>query len=286
MSRLRNCLLAYISLLLCSCAKSPFSNGPIQQETRRLNGVFRVLEINDDVDVELRHQQTATHDTITKVALMANANLIDKLITEIHGDTLTISNNNSLDWVRPYDATIKATVYYDTINTLIFNSNGRLRSDTIRSTNPNFCLQVEGGSGDIDLNIDCERFHTEYDWGTATVKLRGRTGLAYTSASYNCHGPIDAQELETTYHYIYCYGTNRIIAKAFTEINAINGNNGVVCYVRYHTLKQETVWGHYDENHVWIPAYEVMVDHSCPKRIIYQGPSPDDNTGLDSIVIQ
>lgn len=286
MSRLRNYLLASISLLLCSCAKAPFSNGVVKQETRQVPGIFHVLEMNDDVDVSLVHQPNLSNDTTTKVALEVNENLLENIITKIHGDTLTISNDNHLEWIRPYNSTIKATVYYDSITTIIYNSNGRLDSDIIHSDDGRIDLQVEGGSGDINLHIDCERIHTNYEWGTATVKLHGNVTIAYTSTSYNCHGPIDAQELETNYHYIYSYGTNKVIAKAFTEIDGTNGNNGIICYVRYHTIRDEMIWGHYNEDNIWVPAQMIQVNHSCPKRIVYHGPGPEETTGLDSIVIQ
>ena len=298
MSRLRNYLLASISLMaclwICSCSKSPFSNGVVKEETRIVQGSFCVLEINDDVDVQLTRQLIPSDNTTIK--LEVNEKLIDDITTEIHGDTLTIGNNNSLNWIRPYNSTVKATVYYKSIKTISFNSNGSLNSDIIHgypvygsdasANKTHLYLEVNGGSGDIDLNIQCDNIHTNYNWGTSAVKLSGDVSIAYTSTRYNCHGPIDSQDLETSFHYIYAYGTNKVIAKAFNQINAVNKNNGIVCYVRYHTVRDEIIWGHYDENNVWIPMQTVPVEYSCPKEIIYQGPGPEATTGLDSIVIQ
>lgn len=288
MRRNRLFLLAFCSLILCSCGKLPLSNGKLTEETRHVDGKFKVLEMLDNVDVELVKEPTASATT-TRIHVEANENLIDNITAEIHGDTLTIRNENQADWIRPYDYTDVVTVYYDTLYRIIFNSNGALHSDTLHGYltpgNPDpkshLYLSVDGGSGDIDLTVDVDWINTIYNWGTSAITLKGDAKIANTSASYNCHGPINAQEMEANYHFVYSYGTGKITAKAFQEVNANNYNNGVICYVRYHTTREETVWGHFDDEGVWVPPYTVDVTHSCPKRIVYTG----EPSSLDSIVL-
>ena len=55
MPNTRDIFLVFVSLVLgfCSCSKSPFSNGFEREETRSVHGYFKVLEMNDDVDVTL-----------------------------------------------------------------------------------------------------------------------------------------------------------------------------------------------------------------------------------------
>ena len=296
MLKTRNVLLALISLILCSCSKSPFLNGAIMEETRYIEGNFTVLEVEDNVNVKLVHDLNPS-DKI-KTHIRANENLIDELSMDIHGDTLTIQNNNSFNWLRPYNCTLETTVYYDSIKKIVFNSNGILQSDILRGCSINdtvfeedgsltisqrthLYLQIEGGGGDVNLLVNCDRMHTNYEWGTATVNLKGSTGIAYTSTSYNCHGPIDSQEMESNYHYIYSYGTNKVIVKAFHEVNAHNFNNGIVCYLRYQVTQPQIIWGHYDDNGAWIPPQTITITHSCPKHIVYEG----EPSRLDSIVL-
>lgn len=296
MPNTRDIFLVFVSLVLgfCSCSKLPFSNGFEREETRSVHGYFKVLEMNDDVDVTLIRNVTPMPDSTTKVKVIANENLMEGVTADIHGDTLTLRNTNTLNWMRPYDYTMEATVFYDTLTTIICNSNGKLNAsapligyystDSINDSTAldrrHLYLQIEGGSGDINLPVDCDVMHTQYNWGTSSVNLSGKVGIAFTSTTFNCHGPIDASDMEANYHYIYNYGTNKIIARAFTEVNASNYNNGIVCYIRYLTTRQETIWGHYDENHIWIPPQVIEVTHNCPKKVVYTG-NPNQ---LDSIV--
>ena len=233
--------LAFVSLLLSSCSKEIFfSNGDIKDETRRLEGSFKVIELCDNVNVYLKHRTDSMAPGHTHIQLRTGENLLPNITTEIHEDTLTIHNENILNWIRPYDITLDMTVYYDSIREIIFLSNGNLYTDTLRGYTmfdldslSHLYLNVEGGSGDIQLLTHCRRLHTTYNFGTATVALSGDARIAFTSASYNCHGPIDATKLETNIHYIYSHGTNVIKAKAYHEINANNHNNGYVYYLKY-----------------------------------------------------
>lgn len=247
--------LAFVSLLLCSCKKDIFfSNGIVVEEDRKVEGDFRVVELCDNINVKLLHrtdQMTPGH-----IHVRSNENLMPYLTSEIHGDTLTIRNENILNWIRPYDVTLEMTVYYDSINKIVFNSNGILTTDSITGTieyneegRPYHSLRlfVESGSGDVNLSVQCYQLHTNYDYGTATVKLKGDARIAYTSSSYNCHGPIDATALETNIHFVYAYGTNDISVKAFHEVSATNHNNGSIYYLTYTGLRWNYATQSYDE---------------------------------------
>lgn len=254
--------LVFVSLLLSACKKDIFSNGPTIEEDRIIEGAFRTIELKDNVDVNLVHQEEGNPQNHTRIHITTGENLMSKIRTEIHGDTLTISNENRFNWLRPYDYPLEITVAYDSIQTIIFNSNGDLNTDSIPGVMANdegnalstVYLFVEGGSGDINLSVQCQRLYTNYQFGTASVTLNGDARIAYTSTSYNCHGPIKAQTLETNIHYIYAYGTNNITVKAFHEINANNHNNGSVYYLTY--IGQ--TWSNYSQSYVDIDCPEVV----------------------------
>lgn len=254
--------LAFVSLLLSSCGKEIFfSNGDTKDEIRRLEGGFSVIEMYDNVNVHLKHRADTMAPGLTHIYLRTGENILPNITTEIHEDTLTIHNENILNWLRPYDITIDMTVYYDSIREIIFLSNGDLRTDTLRGymmldldTLPHLYINVEGGAGDIQLLTHCRRLHTTYNFGTATLTLTGDARIAYTSASYNCHGPIDATGLETNIHYIYSYGTNTIKAKAYHEINANNHNNGYVYYLKY----TEQLWNETSQSYSSVSCPEIV----------------------------
>lgn len=242
MQRALPIFLAFVSLLLSSCGKDVFfSNGPTIDEDRSVEGIFQVLEMYDNVDVKLIQRNGQGDPGCTPIHVQTGENLMPNIHTEIHGDTLTIRNDNILNWMRPYDYPLSVTVYYDSIYKIVFNSNGNLQTDTILGVSSatkdealsTVRLSIEGGSGNIDLNVNCRRLHINYEFGTACLTAKGDARIAYTSTSYNSHGPIDALGLETNIHYIYAYGTNDIKAKAFHEIHARNKNNGSIYYLKY-----------------------------------------------------
>lgn len=261
MRSLPNRFLACISLLLlCSCAKSPFSNGLSTTREGKMDDRFRVLVANDNVDISLQ-QATETHPAGSYL-VSAGDNIIDKILVEnpshktdtgtvVSYDTVVIHNDNRLNWLRPYDTEIKVTLYYDSIREVVFNSNGNLHSDALHgvaepgiSTTVNsqgdtivtnthlYCLYVNviGGSGDLNLRVQCDRLSTNYMFGTARVNLKGRCPITFTYTSYNSHGPTDARDLWTNYHYIYHYGTNIVYAFAKHQIDANIYNNGIIRY--------------------------------------------------------
>lgn len=261
MRSLRNQFLACISLLLlCACAKSPFSNGLSSTKNGQVDDHFRVLVANDNVDISLQHA-TETHPAGSYL-VTAGDNIIDKILVEhptyktdtgtiTYYDTVLIHNDNRFNWLRPYDTEIKVTLYYDSIREVIFNSNGNLQSDVLYgvaepgttttvnnegdtiTTNTllyHLYVNVTGGSGDLNLRVQCDRLNTNYIFGTARVILKGRCPITYTYTSYNSHGPTDARDLWTNYHYIYHYGTNIVYAFAKHQIDANIYNNGVIRY--------------------------------------------------------
>ena len=253
--------LVFANLLLNSCQKDIFSNGPEVEEDRLIEGSFQVIELNDNVDVNLV-RDTDSYDGYTHIHILTCENLMSRIRTEIHGDTLTISNKNRFNWLRPYDYPLVATVAYNSIYKILFNSNGDLTTDSLTGVMSNeegnelstLLLFVEGGSGNINLSVRCQRLYTNYQFGTSYVTLNGDARIAYTSTSYNCHGPIHAETLETNIHYIYAYGTNDITAKAFHEINATNQNNGSVFYLNYIGKR----WNNYTQSYDEVPCPEVV----------------------------
>lgn len=253
MQKLRNVLLVCASALLFSCAKSPFSNGETATRLDTVDSV-RVVMVYDNIDVVLRH---ADADHIAgSYQITTGENLIDKIKVEhpvhkINGkdiisyDTVTIRNYNTLNWMRPYDYELKLTLFYDSISEIVFNSNGKLETDIMKGVSKpdeheddiwgfgdrEMKLTITGGSGDVNLKTDCFQLVTKYEFGTAKVFIEGKSSIATTYCSYNSHGPVNATNLWSNYHYIFHYGTNYINAFAKHEISAGNYNNGEIYYV-------------------------------------------------------
>lgn len=292
--RLAVFLLACASVLCGSCKDSVFSNGDPATDEYRIEQPFHVLEMCDNINVTLR-QSDPTHCSGT-IYVEAGDNIIDNILAEAHGDTLTISNDNSFNYLRPYLNAVEMTVYADSIFMIIFRSNGTLKTlDTLRglpetiidtlhlidtvidavsgdtliqmhdSVNSKLLttirIEILDGSGTANILTRCERLVTTHQYGTACVYGKGYAGYAQTYASYNCHGIIDYRKLESNIHSVTNYGTNRIFVKVFHEIIARNYNNGEIYYLRYRKKTFDHIPG--DDEHPW--GYNDWVTHYCPQ---------------------
>ena len=284
-------LLAYISLLLCSCHK--IGIGDIKDDLLPPVEPFQVIEIRDDIDVILKH---CTADTAAgTIRLKTGENLFDGInaVTEDHLDTeagdtlkftkLIITNDNAYNNFRPYSHTPQMTVYYDTLYKLIFHSNApNIRTDTLRGYNiqthftsdtiewdslaPNLILEVEGGSGNFNVLISCYKIITKYIHGTSTLNIKGQATLASASADYDCHGIINSKGLNTHIYYVTTYSTNVIKTRAYHLLDIKNGNLGEVHFLKYYTTKVEHFW-----NDTLHQPDSIVKRSVCPEVIHYNG---------------
>lgn len=298
-------LLACISLLCFSCKE--FSNGTVTEKQYTMGTPFQVIELCDNVNVTLKHSDAI--NPAGKVIIRTGENLIDRITTEIEEqqievdtdngtDTLlfnklVIRNENTLDFLRPYDYTLDMTVYYDTLLKIFFNSNGSITTDTLRGYNyltdfsteddstvyslePNLLLEIIGGSGEFTILTNCYRLITKYAQGTSNITIRGLVERAETFGDYECHGIINDINLEANlYHRVIYYGTNTVYTKAFKQIIARNDNIGRIFYARYLKPGRVIHWGHYDPAVGWIPTDTIDTVYYCPVNVFKSGLRPE-----------
>ena len=306
--RLAILLLVCISLLCFSCKK--FSNGNVTEKQYRLDTPFQIIEMCDNINVTLKHSDAV--NPAGKIIIKTGENLIDQITTEFEDHSVNVTNNegietlvlnklvirneNTLDFLRPYDYTLEMTVYYDSLLMLIFNSNGIINTDTLRGYNcwtdfstdsdtlpdiiysltPNLMLEINGGSGDFTVLTNCYRLITKYMQGTSNINVKGRCVRAETYGNYECHGIINCLNMESSlYHRINYYGTNTVYAKAFRQIIAMNDNIGRIYYARYTKSGRVIHWGHFDPHGGWIPSDTIDTTYYCPLSVIRSGLKPE-----------
>ena len=287
-------LLACISLL-CSCSKNPFSNGEVPAEPYRRNiqQPFQIVEICDNLNVSLKHSDAA--NPAGTILISIGENLIDRIGTEIeertlsnNNDTLTlnalvISNDNTNNFLRPYDYIREVTIYYDSLLQITFNSNadwvqtdvlpGYLLSTHFSNTDtewdslaPNLILDVEGGSGNFNVMTDCYKVMAKYIHGTSTLNVSGTAALASVYADYDCHGVINCRDLDTHIFYVTTHGTNVINTKTYHLLDINHSNIGIVHYLRYSSEIEQHQWN--DTTH----QYDTIHKHIlCPEIIRFNG---------------
>lgn len=249
-----------VSLMAVSCTKMDtlFNNGEPVSEHRTIGQHFETICMYNNVNVNLV-QSDHPH-----LELTCPKNLIEKVITEVQGDSLIIRNENDYNWLRPYDYDINLTVYYDSLRELTYASIGKLTCtdsiwgfgtmtiDTlaigIDSTgnvidsidihySRNFTLRIKEGSGDIDLCFNCDVLKTVFLFGTSYVTLRGYSG--YSEHYLKSYGTIHAETLNSNIVSVFSESTNDIYVWARSRLTTRIYSIGNVYYKGYPWIEKE-----------------------------------------------
>lgn len=207
------------SLMATSCSKMDqlFNNGEPVTERREVAHRFSAISMYNNVNVKL------VQSSYPHLELTCPKNLIEKVTTEIEGDTLVIKNENEYNWLRSFDYSIDLTVYYDSLRQINFASVGDLlctdsikgiAEQTIDSTGGfidtitihNFNLNINEGCGDIDLTFNCNVVKNNFGNGTSKVTFRGKA--EYTEIIMRSYGVVHAEELNSNFVRVQSHSTN------------------------------------------------------------------------------
>ena len=208
-----------VSLMAASCSKMDqlFNNGEPVTERREVAHRFSAISMYNNVNVKL------VQSTYPHLELTCPKNLIEKVTTEIEGDTLVIKNENEYNWLRSFDYSIDLTVYYDSLRQINFASVGDLlctdsikgiAEQTIDSTGGfidtitihNFNLHINEGCGDIDLTFNCNVVKNNFGNGTSKVTFRGKA--EYTEIIMRSYGVVHAENLNSNFVRVQSHSTN------------------------------------------------------------------------------
>lgn len=232
-----------VSLALASCSK--LTNGDVITEERFITSGFSAVSIYNNVNVRLV-QSDRPH-----LELTCPKNLIDKVTTELSptGDTLIIKNENNLNWLRSFDYSIDLTVYYNNLREINYASIGDLKSedplhgylsqltDTLINGNDTtyshsyvkaFFININEGSGDIDLNFDCEVVKNKFGNGTSKVTFRGSCG--YAELITRSYGLIDASQLNANIVRVKSESSNDVYVWAQSQLVVLLYSIGNIYY--------------------------------------------------------
>lgn len=208
-----------VSLMAASCSKMDqlFNNGEPVTERREVAHRFSAISMYNNVNVKL------VQSSYPHLELTCPKNLIEKVTTEIEGDTLVIKNENEYNWLRSFDYSIDLTVYYDSLRQINFASVGDLLcTDSIKGiaeqaidstggfidtiTIHNFNLNINEGCGDIDLTFNCNVVKNNFGNGTSKVTFRGKA--EYTEIIMRSYGVVHAESLNSNFVRVQSHSTN------------------------------------------------------------------------------
>jgi hypothetical protein len=214
-----------ILLLATACSKTNpgdcfMNTGSITTEVRTVSP-FSYLHMMNNVDVFI------TYAPDYAVEVRAGKNIISGIKTTVNGKMLSISNENSCNWVRSYDSPIEVYISVPRLDSVLYESSGNLTSvnkfigDTIR-------LDVLEGAGSINLWVDMNRTRMNLHYGTADLNLKGHSHISYLySAGY---GPADLSQLQTEFTYMTNNSTNNCRINCDLELHVEIFNVGDVYY--------------------------------------------------------
>lgn len=217
-------MLPIAGIIFTGCAKNGgvcFStNGAIVQEVRNIPAFTRV-DIQNNVDLVL------STDTGMRVRVEAGQNIIGGITTIVDGGTLVIRNNNKCNWMRDYSKQIKVYIATNKIWKIMYNGSGNISSTgTLKQDSIN--VEVWGGCGTIDLNLDVRLGIFSLNMGTVDFRLHGSAGI--TSVFSGDYGLYDARDLKTYYTYITNKGTNDCYVQAMIDLEATIASIGNIYY--------------------------------------------------------
>lgn len=213
-----------MTLGFSSCEKDPGdcfkSTGEVVTEERQFED-FTTIILNDNINLLLIPSPSNT------LSVSAGKNLMSKIITKVNGDTLTISNNNSCNWIRSYNVPIDISLPIKQLNEIIYQSIGDIScSDTIFSDS--LSVNVIEGAGNINILTNSYLTRANIHYGTANLNLSGRCVLSFVySVSF---GLIDNRNLEALQIYAITKSSNDVYLNAKNHMAVEIGNIGNVYY--------------------------------------------------------
>lgn len=202
---------------VCDCFKS---SGNTISEQRNITG-FNSIQVNDNIDLSI----TPGRDFKVKVA--AGKNLIEKVTTELDGNTLILSNKNKCNWVRSFKNEYKVEVEMPSVDHVMTYSSGDIDFlDTVKIETFNF--DVYGGAGVYNLLLHASDAHVNIHTGPGDVNAKGWIGVNYLY--YNGYGKINFSDVETGYTFMENKGNNDIHIWVTKELEAKINYSGNIYY--------------------------------------------------------
>lgn len=168
-----------------------------------------------------------TQDTFCRVEVEAGKNITGGIITKVVDRQLFLSNENTCNWLRSYSKPLNVHVTVKGLAKLYYNGSGDVTSTNTLS---HWLLKLDlwGGSGNIDLNVDAVNGYFALHLGTATVTLRGKCQVSYVYAGD--YGLMQLKALQTKFTYAANQGSNDCYVDSDHYLDATISSVGNIYY--------------------------------------------------------
>jgi hypothetical protein len=171
---------------ICDCFKRAGEIDSIEFEIEKIN----YLNIYNKFNVYIKH------DSINKVILKTNKNLIDLIDISVKDSSLNIIDNNICNFSRSYDLEIDVFLHLSNLNCLYVHGPSNVYSiDTLKYDNVLF--RVYKDIGNLDITIVNTYTWLEYWFASGNAKFRG--GSVYLDILSHGYAYIDCFDFKSQY---------------------------------------------------------------------------------------
>jgi len=216
--------LAIALLTVIGCGKTGMdcltNTGEVILQDRDLSA-FDSIEVNDYVNLFI------SQDSTYKVVVESGKNIIAGIETTVENRHLVIRNTNSCNWVRSFDKPINVYISTPNLWKIYYNSSGNITSLNTMTTD-SLKLEVWGGCGRIDLDIDVYMGFFYLQIGTADIHLSGTCGII--SMYTGDFGLLDARNLSSGFAFVSNKSSNDCYVQVQQELNATIQSIGNIYY--------------------------------------------------------
>ncbi|MBL7110706.1 MAG: DUF2807 domain-containing protein [Bacteroidales bacterium] len=196
------------------------NTGEIILQERDLNA-FDSIEVHDYVNLFI------SQDSSYKVTVEAGINIIAGIETTVENNQLVVRNTNTCNWVRNYTKPINVYISTPSLWKINYKSSGNITSLNTMKTD-SLKLEVWGGCGRIDLDLDLYLGFFYLQLGTADIHLSGTCGIA--SMYTGDFGLLDARNLMSGFVFISNKSSNDCYVQVYQELNATIQSIGNIYY--------------------------------------------------------
>lgn len=187
----------------------------------------RILEDFDSIDVRDYVNLFISQDSVNKITVESGQNIISGITTEVVNRQLTVRNLNKCNWLRSYDVPVNVYISVKNLMKIYYYSSGNVSTlNTLKSYS--LTVEVWGGCGTIDLDLDIYQGYFVIQMGTVDFNLHGR--CAINTIFSGDYGPFQCKDLKTGYSYVTNKSSNDCYVNASQYLRAEIGSIGNIYY--------------------------------------------------------
>lgn len=185
------CILSVVFLLACKKAEDRRCIKSAGEETELVHEVnsFDKLDIGPKVKVVL------VQDSVERVIVRGGKNLVNFVQVNVTDGTLTISNENTCNFLRSYKHEVEVEIHLINIVNVLFKGTKELRCNGQLDL-PYLTFVIEEGAGQCNLNVNCNSLYLGSGFGWGNYNVEGQTNYLKLEFRDNGFGDLYGLQIQ------------------------------------------------------------------------------------------